>query len=196
MKGNSIIYLLSYILLLGCGEKELTPLEYVKWVKNPENGLQLNKQIENYNFLLQYQPIEYTVINELQQEEIEDKILKKGMKSKEGLQYLTFKMATVENKAIFSGNSLTDSVRNYLNYEIKKDFYLLENGDTLLCKLFHYENTNGMTPYDAFVLGFEPSRNKMNDKKFLFKANIIDLEQVEMNIKNTAIKSIPKVKTI
>jgi hypothetical protein len=195
-RNNIIIWALSCILFLSCGERELTPLEYVKWVENPENGLVVKKQMGNYNFLLQYQPIAYNVLNELQKEEVEAAVLQKEIESKEGLQYLTIKMSTIQKKPIFSGKNLTDSIRSYLNYQIKKDFYLLEGGDTLPCQLFHYENTNGMTPYDAFVLGFKPSQTKLNDKKFLFKANIIDVEQVEMEIKNSAIQSIPKVKTI
>jgi len=197
MKNIGIIGFLISFFFMSCGEKELAPLEYMKWVQNPENGLLIKEQMKNYNFTLQYQPLTYTVINELQQENLEEEILKEAIATREGLQYFTFKMATTSNKAIFSGNkNLTDSTRHYLNYEIQKDFCLLETGDTLPCKLFHFENTNGMTPYDTFVLGFESSINVNNDKTFLFKANVLDLDWIAIKIEGMAINSIPKVKTI
>ena len=154
MNISKLIILTSLFFSWGCGEKELSPIEFVQWVENPKNRLLVEEQIENYRFKLQYQPAEYLVVNELREEELKKEVLEKSMKNKEGLQYYTLKMS-MNNSAVFSGKLIQDSVLNHLNYHMKDDFYLMEGEDTLSCKLFHYENTNGLTPYDAFVLGFE-----------------------------------------
>lgn len=189
---------MSCFLLFGC-EGNLTPLEYALWVENPENGLQLKKEHEAFKFSLQYNPVDYTIVNEFQKEVLETEVLETERKLRNGLQYFTFKMSTSNNKAVFSGNSsIDDSVKNYLNYKIQDDFFLIEHGDTLPCKLFHYENTNGMTPHDAFVLGFEVHKNDsvVDDKIFLFKASIVDLNTIEMKIGKTALSKIPKIETL
>ena len=194
-----VIIIMSGFLLFGCRQGDLTPLEYALWVENPENGLQLEEEQEAFKFSLQYKPVDYTIVNELQKEVIEKEILEKERKLRDGLQYFTFKMSTSHNKAVFSGNStIDDSVKNYLNYKIQKDFFLIEHGDTLPCKLFHYENTNGMSPYDAFVLGFETNKNDsvINDKTFLFKAHVVDLNKIEMKIGKTALSKIPNLETL
>ncbi len=196
-KSKIIGLLLLSITFFGCGEKTLEPKEYVQWVNDPENGLSILKQEGDYKFLLQYQPVSYMVVNELQLEEITEKQLKENAEAKEGMQYFTLKLSTSQNQPVFSGNWISDSLTNYVNYKIQKDFYLLEDySDTIPCKLFHFENTNGMTPFDTFVLGFESNTESVGDKKILFNANAIGLKWVEMKIDSLSIKNLPKVETI
>ena len=96
--------------------RELAPIEYVKWVRDEKNGLRVLKQEGIYIYELQYQPVEYLVVLQERSEEIEAYTLSEEIEKRGDLQYFTFKMSTTTGKGILSDRDLI--IEN-------KDIYLL-----------------------------------------------------------------------
>ncbi|NQY08392.1 MAG: hypothetical protein HRT71_02625 [Flavobacteriales bacterium] len=193
---NKIYAIVIGFALVGCSQEELQPKAYVKWVENPENGLHMEVEKSGVKLKLQYQTPAYTVLNELRQNQVETKVLLDRTKAKMGMEYFTLKMSTDQNQPFFAERIKSNgALANYVNNTMKNDLYVVDK-DTLRCKLFHYENMNGLAPYDTFVLGFESSTNKGSDLEFLYDAREIDLGWIKIKIDRKDIDNIPRVATI
>ena len=46
---------------IGLKEESLTPFDYIKWVRNPENNLIRLKKIEEYEYELLHKPLPYLI---------------------------------------------------------------------------------------------------------------------------------------
>ena len=115
----------------------------------------------------------------------------------EGLQYYNFKIAKQLGGAVLSENTLDIPDKEiYLLSGMKKDLYLLEGTDTLYCKVFHFENSNGLVPYDNCVVAFEKNETTKTDKTFLYRADKLGLDWVKFHVKAEAINQVPKLQTI
>jgi hypothetical protein len=188
--------LVSVLCLCACRDG-LSPQEYAHWIEDPANGLNITKNEKGYRFTLNYQPIEYIVAMQLRQSEIPEKVLKEEINKMEDLQYYTFKLSTQDGKPVFSGDSLNFPEKMiYLLSGMQKDMVLLEGADSLPCKLFHFEEANGVLPYDNCVMAFERSKGTQQDKTFLYRADKLGIDWVKIPVKAAEINKIPKLKTI
>ncbi len=184
------------IMLLGCKDN-LEPVEYARWVENENNGLQISKTQGDYIFSLQYKPVEYIVAMQQRKPQIQSKLLKQEKEKMEGLQYYNFKIAKQSGGAVLSENTVDIPDKEiYLLSGMKKDLFLLEGTDTLYCKVFHFENSNGLTPYDNCVVAFEKNKNTATDKTFLYRGNKLGIDWVKLDVKAEAINRVPNLKTI
>jgi hypothetical protein len=187
---------LSVLCLYACKDG-LSPQEYAQWVEDPANGLNITKSEKGYRFNLHYQPIEYIVALQLRQSEIREDVLKQETEKMKDLQYYTFKLSTATGHPVFSGDSLQFPEKMiYLLSGMQKDMVLLEGKDSLPCKLFHFEEANGVLPYDNCVLAFEKTKGAEHDKTFLYKAEKLGIDWIKIPLKATEISKIPKLKTI
>jgi hypothetical protein len=177
--------------------RELTPLEYVQWVRDERNGLRINKQVDSYIYELQYQPVEYLVLLQERNDEIKASELKKETEERGDLQYFTFKMSSTKGKGILSDKDLFIENKDiYLLSGLQRDFMLTEGQDTLECVMLHFEASNNLVPYDQCVLAFEKSGNPVSDITFLFRTEKYAEGWIKIPVKREDINKIPKLKTI
>ncbi len=177
--------------------RELTPVEYVQWVRDERNGLKISQQEDKYIYELQYQPIEYLVILQERSEEIKASTLKDEAEKRGDLQYFTFKMSSTKGKGILSDKDLFIENKDiYLLSGLQQDIMLAEGKDTLNCVMFHFEASNNLVPYDQCVLAFEKSENPESDITFLFRTQKYADGWIKIPIKRENINRIPKLKTV
>jgi hypothetical protein len=178
-------------------DRELTPIEYVQWIRDEKNGLKIRKQEGIYMYELQYQPVEYLVILQERSEEITASTLKKEMEKRGDLQYFTFKMSSTKGKGILSDEDLVIENKDiYLLSGLQQDIMLVEDQDTLKCVMLHFEASNNLVPYDQCVLAFEEPRNPKADITFLYRTEKYTGGWVEISVKRENINKISKLKTI
>jgi hypothetical protein len=140
--------------------KVLSPSEYVKWVKDPLNGLVKTKQINDLQFSITYLPSLYMICNDLKK----DKITKNELLDL-SIQYEDFEYYLLKIEALESELELAKyKVRNQAEYEERIKYYSfgmqrdiiaeIESETQVPCELYHFERTYNITPYSSFLIGF------------------------------------------
>ena len=114
----------------------LKPLDYINWVKNPENGLVKTISAHDITYEMQYKPKEYMVFVQERSLTISDTLLQRKVQEFSGLEYFDLKMiAPLDNADLLKYNLQTsenmDSRIAYFAFDLQKDIKLLCKGDTL-----------------------------------------------------------------
>ena len=195
------LFLLS-IMMFSCKQQNLKSTDYVKWVEEKDNGIRVEKEIEEYKFTVQYSPIDYLIIKDLyaQGKEITEKLVNEERKLREGEQYYLFQIAMVDQTQDLMKYNITDISDyekrvNYFSFNIQNDLKLIDGNDTLDCKLHHFEQSYGLAPYITIGAVFdEKKENKnKNDKIFIYQDKILNTGTIKITIKDKSINNIPKL---
>ena len=200
------------IFIGGCSSVEsLQPDQYVRWVENEENGLRTSKSIGNFNFTLQYKPIEYVVVKEEREPRLKKEVLKRRKEELKGMQYFTLKMESKDGRTEALKNGITEPNEYYSRLEyfttwVNADIKLVEGKDTLPCVLSHFERNYGLAPFNNLVIAFDlededsilhastPGVEK--DKLIIFNDRVLGSGPLKFRIKQSSINNIPKLETI
>ena len=190
------IFLLSVFVFTSCGNR-LSPIDYVHYVENPDNGLLINSKINGVTYTLQYQPIDYLVMLELKSFSIPPETFKEQYKRFEGMEHYVFHIDTKDLEALVSKSKDTSGIKNalsaYINFKVQKDIKLIEGGDTIPCGIAQCESSMGMLPYYSLVIGF-PNKAYAGDREFLFTNKRIGTGEVRLLVKGQSIQNLPKLK--
>lgn len=174
--------------------------EYRSWVEDKANGLQVEKQVGEYLFNVQYKPLDYVVAQEQKSTRFTQQHWDSLKTQVSDMQYYTFRIGTVSGKDITKYNLVqTEEFYARLQYfalEMQNDLQLIEGKDTLPCLLFHYERTYGIDPRAAFVVGFDNKReNKqrkpVSDRRFVFNDRILGTGPVQLTIGADRLQTLP-----
>jgi len=182
-----------------CTQKEVVSMnatDYIAWVENPENGLAVNKEINNMIFSVQYKPLAYEVLLQ-EKRAMSESEMALNMDSISDMQYYTFRIANSGGTDVHRYNA--DSEQDYyarLEYfalQMQNDLVLIDGSDTLPCLLYHYERTYGIDPRATFVMGFADSRKSMESKTLMYTDRVFGSGPVLMTIESSSLQMIPKL---
>jgi len=190
------IFLLVAFMLTSCGGS-LSPIDYVHYVENPDNGLFVSSTIKGVKYTLQYQPTDYLVMLELKSFSISPENFKEQYNRFKGMEHYVFHIDIKGAEALTAKSSDTAEKKNnlseYFNFKVQKDIKLIEGSDTIPCRISECESSMGMFPYYSLVIGF-PSRDYAGDREFLFTNKKIGTGEVTLLIKGKSIQNLPKLK--
>ncbi len=177
---------------------QLSPRQYMQWVADKSNGLNVEKRINEFTYGLQYKPLEYVALLDLKKDEISKSELKKKMEEYEGLQYYTFTISTDSQQELLKKNlSETNEYYgriHYFSFDMQNDLKLIDGKDTLDCELFHFERVYGVAPYARFVLGF-PLASGNQDKTLFYDEKIFGAGKLYLTIQAKNNNQLPEVIT-
>lgn len=197
---QGIKYFILFMILVGCGNRDLIPSDYVAWVNDSNNGLLKKKSIHPLEVELLYKPIPYIIANEQRSNTIDEGIYQKRMKDLKELQYYTLKLGILGGEFNVSNYEVSDNATqqerlNYLSFAMQKDIKLVEGKDTLNCALYHFERSYDITPYRTFVLAFEQKEiNKGKDKTLILDLAYFKTGPIKLNFKGADLVRIPNLK--
>jgi len=180
---------------------ELSPSDYVQWVKNSENGFFKEKTIDDISFTALYKPYEYIVCIEERAEEIQDSVAKKKLSEMEGMQYFDLKFLLNESQGellkykLNSAQEYENRVK-YFSFNMQNDIKLVEGQDTIPCSLFHFERAYDVAPFATFLLGFNASKNNSKDKTLIVYDRTFNKGTIKFTFKQNDLQNLPKLKTI
>src|ERR1035437_3440327 len=96
------IYFLFFSLLIviySCNNsKTLSPKDYIAWIENKDNGLKIQKEMDQIDYSIQYKSIDYIIVKEEKSNNIEKTTLESRRKVLEKMQYYTLRIAS-KNKS-------------------------------------------------------------------------------------------------
>jgi hypothetical protein len=179
--------------------KKLTPLEYVVWVENPDNGLKVERSWDHYKLTLQYEPLEYVTLKDIGKLEVTAAEFNKKKKEFGNYQYylLTIK-DTLGNEELLKSD-LNDkneyySRVEYFSFEMQKDLLLAEGTDTLNCLLHHFERIYGIAPYATFILAFEKTKHSdESNKTLIYSDRALGIGIAKIKIREENLENIPEL---
>ena len=154
-----LTYLLLALVFIGCSsEKELEGKDYLGWVKNPENGLLVKKELGEVSFSAQFKPYDFIVLNEEKEYNLSTELVNARRKKLEGMSYYNLRIATVDHTDILA-KGVSDKAYymqrlDYLSYDFQQDVTLVTESDSINCSLYHFVQGHGVVPYVDMVLGF------------------------------------------
>ncbi len=179
--------------------KLLSPANYVNWVKDPKNGLQKEKEINDLIFSLLYQPAEYVISEDRKKENISAEELKTELDAHSELEYYNLKIGAKNYNGellkydLNNGHEYKDRVEYYA-FKFEKDIMLIAGNDTLPCSIFHFERTFDVAPYSSFLLGFKiPSKDKNKDRSIVIDDKIFNKGTVKFFFSEKRIGTLPKL---
>lgn len=190
--------------LFSCGKHtSMLPHDYMQHVQNPENGLHQSKDTGPFLLDVQYQPLEYVCLIQNGSSEISKKQLTALESEFEGLMYFKISISSKEGvDPLMAGLSDSTQLENrilYLSGEASKDFYLLQQTDTVKCVLHHFERNYGLAPRLDIMLAFEKlktsSTTQVEQLRFCYSDRLFDLGDHQFVFNTSVFESVPSVQT-
>lgn len=162
MQANSyILWLGSLLLLVGCGQPDLIPSDYVAWVQDEAHGLRQTRGIAPLQVTALYKPVPYLIAQEERTNAIDPQLYQTRTQALEGMQYYTLQVALegstkqdITNYQVADGQAQQERLA-YLSFGMQQDIQLIQGTDTLPCRLFHFERSYDLAPHRTFVLAFD-----------------------------------------
>jgi hypothetical protein len=158
----------TFLLSTSCS-KELEREDYIKWVRDPKNGLHTIKESSGFVFDLQYQPSDYVWLQSSEKGQIN------SVYQPDNIQHFMLTVS-LTNPALDLINSNIDNNGEkqeklyYFSYQFQNDIQLEENGKSLPCVLFHFERPQDLKNGRTFLLGFENQDQKVKVAKVVIQS--------------------------
>lgn len=206
---RTILYLLLPIIcffsLYSCSQQEaLPPVNYVRWVKDAKNGLLQTKVLNEFEFMVQYKPLDFIVAQE-QRTITLSKSLLEARKKELGVDYIyyNFRIKNREGKLSPVGSGAHSEQQyqqrlGYFTFDMQQDLYLLHGQDTFPCTLFQFVRNYDVAPYVEFALGFKKTPNTTfnQDITFVFEDRILGIGTTKLLFNQEIFTNTPKIKTL
>lgn len=180
--------------------KKLGPHEYVQYVENIEKGLKTEKTISDFSYMLQYKPLEYEALRNLDKDRMSSKELDSMKNLLSDMQYFTFSIRDNKGRNDFLASNTADyreyqETLNYLSNEIYKDISLVDGNDTLPCLMHHWERTFGVSPDVKMVLAFKSKKGSKgaSDKTLIYTDLLLTTGIVKLKISGENINRCPQL---
>ena len=202
--------LIPLIILLGIGirckqdSSILDPIEYKRWIENPTNGLCVKKKVGNFEYIAQFKPSDYIVVQEEKQKTLNTSLVeeRKAALGDESY-YFNLRIKTIDKAAspltfeLSSEQAYQDRL-GYFVYDMQQDLYLLQNEDTIYCTLYNFARNYETAPFLDFALAFS-NGNKINLKEdftFILEDKKLGTGIIKMNFEKNNLLNTPVLKTI
>lgn len=197
-----IVALLAVPLMISCAKENLSPKQYVNYIREETNGLNVSKQVGDYEFRLLYKPYEYIALMQDKDENISRQQLDQKIKPMKGLQYFTLTIRTKSGQELMrEGISEETEYYDRLDYLVsymQNDLSLIDGNDTLPCVLYHFERNYNTGPDNNLLLGFDIPANKNTgrDKTLVLEDQVLGTGKIMIRIAGNDINRIPQLQLL
>lgn len=142
------------LLLVGCSKKKMSAEQYEHYIRSTESGLVRSAGQGELLMTLQYQP---------------------GSTSEHRFFLFFSDVNKARSATALAGNDLEAKTMLYQYFDIEaaSQIRLIQDGDTLLPRHYHYERTYDLAPYDCISMSFPAKEDSRGDLIFYFNENIL-----------------------
>lgn len=186
-------------LVVGCNPGNLTPEQYVDWMRDNKEQISFQKSEDQYQYELNYLPPEWLALQEIGNYAPSQKQWIEVIDSYAGTRYFQFRISVpgYREELLKNGIQNTDEYYrrvDYCSFGMQKDIGLITKTDTIPCSLFHFERTYGNTPYLSFMLGFEEKKVESPQCTFVFNDPVFSDQEIRIDIDQTIFEKTPQIK--
>ncbi len=206
MRALRIHLLIGLLLVFACQPEHLSPADYIKYVRNPENGFIQQVHVANLMIEAFYQPPNYVALMQSKPGSAVKVSVHKNLERQSGFcQFMVALRATSglpidKELAKLSGDP--DSLelkKQHMLYRLEKSFTVLTENDSLPCVFYHAQPTGQVDNAYRFILAFEsdaralPS-NKREGLRLVYRDSLWFHRKFEFVFNQETILNAPKLK--
>jgi hypothetical protein len=182
----------------------LPPIDYIKWVKDPANGLDVSKKIGDVIYSIQYEPAEYIVANMKKDTLLNSTVMRKEISNYQGMEYYIIQLKNAKSNTDILTLDLASkeeyySREGYFSFDFQNDIYLVKGEETIPCTMFNYVPTYGISPHIDFLVAFvdkkDESNNASEDRTIVIEDKIFNNGTIKLQVKKENINKIPALIT-
>ena len=181
------------------GVDTLDGKSYLSWVKNPKNGLRIQKELSGIIYSAQFKPYEFIVLNEEKEHSLPKDILNKRKKELDGMIYYNFRISSNQSSDVlnFGLSEKSDYINrlNYLSYDFQNNIQLVTDKDSVNCGLYHFVQGHGIVPYVDMVLGF-PIDDQNTDQTLVIDDKVFGNGIIKFFIAKEDVIKTPQLETV
>jgi hypothetical protein len=193
--------------MMGCTPDSLKAPDYIQWVRDPSNGLVVEKQVGDFVYQLAYKPLDYVLY-------IDDSAqfrAKANIQQYIGQQYFTLRISHTKYPHELIRLGLTDSQVYgqriaYCTTLIQDDIALEEGSAVIPCQLAHFERTYNLSNQIVFSLAFPKhiaekkadsleSKYRYTDKTIIFDDNLFGNGRIMLTIAGNSLRNLPNLES-
>lgn len=196
-----IIFFVVSFFLFGCSgmDKEIIPLEYVKYVEDEDNALKISKEIGDVVYTLQYKPVDYLIALEQKKNIIDINEYTKRKMELNGMEYFTLELKPkINNMEVLNIGAEDKNEYNariqYASFDLQNDIYLIDGLDIVPCGIYHFEQKYGLGNSVKLLLGFEKSSKTHKNLTVVFEDKILNGGVLKFLLMRENIDLLPKMK--
>jgi hypothetical protein len=190
-----ILFLFQLLFMSSC-KKDLSPAQYVSWVKAPENGLVQTKQLGEFTFTVMHKPAAYMALQAIGGEQDANKSrFDEELKAAGSMLYFTFRVKHAQAQDAFMAgmeNEQQYGLRiGYFMGDAQQDFSLVNGTDTLPCTMYHYERDYGISKEESISLGFDPKNKPIKNLQLIYNDQQLGTGPVKVAFSEELLHSLP-----
>lgn len=150
-----------------------SPEAYLSFIEQPENGFIQHKQLGELSFSAAYRPPIYVALRERADKTWNPDQFQARLETLSKSQHFRLRISVTNEKHHALGYGLrtseeVESRRQYLMFQLAPHIQLICRGDTLACKIAHFEQNYGLSPHADINLVF-PQNDCQDDKQLLIR---------------------------
>lgn len=161
--------LAALLLLCACGKKRMGVAEYQRYVEDPTNGLTIERDRNHIHTVFTLYPHEWQSFRTTYVEAGTDEAAYERL-CVENAGILFFSLRVFLPDRMSLDEYLTQRYENvgeallYVEQELKNDFTLLTDTDSLTCSAVHRQPGMGLYPYEEFTLLFDTGKPETENR--------------------------------
>lgn len=192
---NLFIIILSIVaisFISGCRPGKLSPEAYLQWVEDPENGLQMSREMGGFRIIARMMPEQYWDLKQgSKTNEIEED-------SDSRIRYFQLRIEPKDKetevlKAGINDEQTYQERLTYFKYGMQKDLYLVQGTDSLKAVLYHYEQSFGLTPFTTSLIAFEDKIDYPSSQTLVFDDQNLGIGPVKFSFSQATLSQIPQL---
>jgi len=182
----------------------LAPIDYIKWLKDPANGLDVSKKMGNIIYTIQYETPEFIVANLKKDPILKSSVLKTEAVNYQGMEYYILQLKNAKSNTDVLTLSLESkdeyyTRESYFSFDFQNDIYLVRGDDTVPCAMFNYIPNYGISPHIDFLVAFVNKKTGSNsatvDRTIVIEDKIFNNGIIKLLVKKEDINKIPSITT-
>ena len=167
-----VVGVMAGVVMMSCSG-ELDRGSFVAWVRDYSNGLHVQKEQGEYVFDLQFQPLDYVLLQ--RNAEMTQAGYQQALQEIAGLQYYILTVSLKDKNVDFMDYGVQNEREQqqrlyYFSYLFQNDIRLEEGAERLPCVLFHFERSGDLKNSRTFVLAFEDHQQAFTEAKLVIDA--------------------------
>lgn len=184
-----------------CGKKMvLSPEKYIQYVNSEKSDLVVERNFNNVTYTAKLQTPEFMAIS-INGNKIKNKTdfinETKYYRNKLNFIFLISDQKNKGNKVkeVLFNNDMYSSFLAYANTDLKNDFKLINDNDTLYCTMVHMEAANSVAPTIRLSIGFSSiDTNRIKEYTLVFNDNLFRNGPLKFRYSEETFNNLPEIK--
>ena len=179
-------------------KKELSPVDYISFIKENESGLTQQFNSGDIIFSIKYLPQEFLTLKEVGTLSPSQAIFDSVLNSYGGMDYysLSIKKATGNDNLLKYKETTISNYANrveYYSFRASKDFKVITLSDTNYCALHHFEQSYGVSPEVKILFGVK--KDTLNaSREIVFEDRVFEKGTIRVDFEASVFNSLPILK--